>query len=410
MTSEKHIQNITAIQQNMKQLQGLQMLQNLANTEQRGPMPPQGQEMMMMMDLAHHNQSLFLQMLAARQGGAPNQAMEQLMMAAGGEVGEQQEQGNMADPNPTKLFNCVICREFNTDIMDALASHIAVDRSMEGEGEVAMLLGNTHICKLCSYKTNLKANFQLHCKTDKHLARLSLYNHIREGGPSNEWKLGMLAGTNPTQIRCHACDFNTNSLHKLQSHVHTQGHEVSVILFTHLIQAEDAAGPGVRESLGLSYACSLCRFTARGKAALMQHARSLTHLRAEQVASASGEQPGIADIFTVTETSDTEQAESSETGEDFIMTLDDQSTGRTGMRYNVQFGVRHLQRTPRMFRMQIIRGQCPSYCTTSPHPPAAFSKHKYDDNLQIANTIHLQTWRFRNHFNCCLLPIQSECS
>ena len=47
----------------------------------------------------------------------------------------------------------------------------------------------------------------------------------------------------------------------------------------------------------------------------MQHARSLQHLRAEQVASSSGEQPGIADIFTVTETSDTEQAESSETGE-----------------------------------------------------------------------------------------------
>ena len=316
MTSEKHIQNITAIQQNMKQLQGLQMLQNLANTEQqRGPLPPQGPEMMMMMDLAHHNQSLFLQMLAARQSGAPGQVLEQLIVAAGGEVGEQQEQGNMADPNPSKLFNCVICREFNTDILDALASHIAVDRSMEGEGEVAMQLGNTHICKLCSYKTNLKANFQLHCKTDKHLARLSLYNHIREGGPSNEWKLGMLAGTNPTQIRCHACDFNTNSLHKLQSHVHTQGHEVSVILFTHLAQAEEAASSGAREAGGLTYACSLCRVTARGKAGLMAHARSLTHLRAEQAASASGEQPGIADIFTVTETSDTEQAESSETGE-----------------------------------------------------------------------------------------------
>ena len=272
MTSEKHIQNITAIQQNMKQLQGLQMLQSLANPEQRpgGPMPPlqpsPGPEMMMM-DLAHHNQSLFLQMLAARQAGAPNQALEQLMMAAGAEAGEQQAGGDAVDPNPTKLFNCAICREFNTDIMDALASHIAVDRSMEGEGEVAMLLGNTHICKLCSYKTNLKANFQLHCKTDKHLARLSLFNHIREGGPSNEWKLGMLAGTNPTQIRCHACDFNTNSLHKLQSHVHTQSHEVSVILFSHLTQAEDAAGLGVKE---LVYSCSLCRLV------LSQMVKSLT--------------------------------------------------------------------------------------------------------------------------------------
>ena len=184
-----------------------------------------------------------------------------------------------------------------------------------------MLLGGTHICKLCSYKTNLKANFQLHCKTDKHLARLSLYNHIREGGPANEWKLSMLTGTNPTQLRCQACDYNTNSLHKLQSHVHTQSHEVSVILFNHLCQAELNLP---KEVTSLSYTCTLCKFSSRGKAALLSHARSLLHLRAEQLCEArrveaGGEQPGIADIFVVTDCSqysDTEQAESSETGED----------------------------------------------------------------------------------------------
>ena len=244
MTSEKHIQNITAIQQNMKQLQGLQLLQNLSNNQDgRGnnnppipPMPPlqPTNEMMMMMDMAQQNQSIFLQMLASRQTNGhgpmlPAQMMEQLMMTSSG---ENENHSDMADQNPTKLFSCSICNVFSTDILDALSSHIAIDRSMEGEGEVALLLGNTHICKLCSYKTNLKANFQLHCKTDKHLARLSLYNHIREGGPSNEWKLNMIAGTNPTQIRCNACDYNTNSLHKLQSHVHTQNHEASVILFS----------------------------------------------------------------------------------------------------------------------------------------------------------------------------------
>ena len=322
MTSEKHIQNITAIQQNMKQIQGLQMLQNLThnNAADRAPAVSAAvQEPGMMMDM-QHNQSMFLQMLAAnRQMQGP--MMEQMMMTM--MMNNNPGSGDLApepptdinDPNPTKLFNCCICREFNTDLLDSLSSHIAVDRSMENETEVAMMIGNTHICKLCSYKTNLKANFQLHCKTDKHLARLSLYNHIREGGPANEWKLGMLAGTNPTQIRCHACDFNTNSLHKLQSHVHTQNHEASVILFNHLCQAEDAAS----REVSLTYTCTLCRFSARGKAALLHHARSIVHLRAEQHCEArraegGGEQPGIADIFTVTE-NDGDQAESSETGE-----------------------------------------------------------------------------------------------
>ena len=317
MTSDKHVQNITAIQQNMKQLQGIQLLQNLTNTDRNGgvlpalpPLQPAG-EMMMMMEMAsqaQHNQNIFLQLLA--RNSPPD---------LGTEAGDQASEGaqSQSDPNPIKLFNCCICREFSTDTLDGLSSHIAIDRSVEGEGEVQLLLGGTHICKLCSYKTNLKANFQLHCKTDKHLARLSLYNHIREGGPANEWKLSMLTGTNPTQLRCNACDYNTNSLHKLQSHIQTQSHELSVILFSHLCQAELHAPHGLGS---LSYSCTLCKFTSRGKAALLSHAKSLLHLRAEQLCEArrveaGGEQPGIADIFVVTEYSDTEQAESSETGQ-----------------------------------------------------------------------------------------------
>ena len=317
MTSDKHVQNITAIQQNMKQLQGIQLLQNLTNTDRNGgvlpalpPLQPAG-EMMMMMEMAsqaQHNQNIFLQLLA--RNSPPDLGTE-----AGDQAGEGAQ--SQSDPNPIKLFNCCICREFSTDTLDGLSSHIAIDRSVEGEGEVQLLLGGTHICKLCSYKTNLKANFQLHCKTDKHLARLSLYNHIREGGPANEWKLSMLTGTNPTQLRCNACDYNTNSLHKLQSHIQTQSHELSVILFSHLCQAELHAPHGLGS---LSYSCTLCKFTSRGKAALLSHAKSLLHLRAEQLCEArrveaGGEQPGIADIFVVTEYSDTEQAESSETGQ-----------------------------------------------------------------------------------------------
>ena len=139
------------------------------------------------------------------------------------------------DPNPSFLFNCCICRQFSTHSIESLSCHVNLDRYTDPDTDVSILLGGVHLCKLCSYKTNLKANFQLHLKTDKHLARLSLLNHIREGGAGNEWKLKFLLGTNPVQLRCNCCDFYTNSLHKLQVHIQTQAHEVSFQIFKMLI-------------------------------------------------------------------------------------------------------------------------------------------------------------------------------
>ena len=150
MTSDKHVQNITAIQHNMKQLQGIQLLQNLSNTDRGGggglpPLPPlqPPSEMMMMMELAsqasqaQHNQNMFLHLLSRQREGE-----------AGGEAVEPASEASQSqtDPNPVKLFNCCICREFNTDTLDGLSSHIALDRSVEGEGEVQMVLGgNSHL-------------------------------------------------------------------------------------------------------------------------------------------------------------------------------------------------------------------------------------------------------------------------
>ena len=309
MTSEKHIQNITAIQQNMKQIQGLQMLQNLTNTNAADRAPAVSaavQEPGMMMDM-QHNQSMFLQMLAAnRQMQGP--MMEQMMMTM--MMNNNPGSGDLApepptdinDPNPTKLFNCCICREFNTDLLDSLSSHIAVDRSMENETEVAMMIGNTHICKLCSYKTNLKANFQLHCKTDKHLQKLQLVNHIMEGGPTNEWKLNFMNVSNSVQLRCNACDFYTDSIHKLQIHSANQGHEVSGAIFNHLRKTETE----LSKSENLNYNCSLCKHETSGKGLLLQHCRSVKHLQMEQLhilqlrSEGSTSTPEIGDIFTVT--------------------------------------------------------------------------------------------------------------
>ena len=89
-----------------------------------------------------------------------------------------------------------------------------------------------------------------------------------------------------------------------------------MILFSHLCQAEN----NIQDIERISYSCTLCRFSGRGKASLLSHARTLSHIRAEQLAEArrqaeGGDQPDIGDIFTVSESQDGEQAESSETGE-----------------------------------------------------------------------------------------------
>jgi hypothetical protein len=48
-----------------------------------------------------------------------------------------------------------------------------------------------------------------------------------------------------------------------------------MILFHHLVEAERQLAEGKE----VVFSCSLCRFSSRGKALLLQHARTLSHLR-----------------------------------------------------------------------------------------------------------------------------------
>lgn len=184
-----------------------------------------------------------------------------------------------ADPDPSNLYQCCVCNNFATDSLEALGHHLAIDRTRTREGEILALVAGHFVCKLCSYKTNLKANFQLHCKTDKHLQRLQHVNHVKEGGPRNEWKLKYLASpTSPAQLRCHACDYYTNSAHKLALHAASPRHEAAALLLRHLLEASSNV-----PSQGKLYHCALCGFSARHRLPLLQHVRSLRHLQMEQL-------------------------------------------------------------------------------------------------------------------------------
>lgn len=211
------------------------------------------------------------------------------------------------DQNPKHLFTCCVCRSYDCDELEELSTHLSQDRSRTREHEVSIVIAGNYLCQLCNYKTNLKANFQLHCKTDKHLQRLSHVNHIKEGGQSNEWKLRFLTSINPVELRCNSCEFYSNSPHKLQVHTSGQQHQVSALLFSHLQRMESGFGKGDGE--GLLYNCALCKFSARGKHGLLAHVRTMQHLQMEQIhqlqkrAEGNLGQTDIGDIFQVMEES-----------------------------------------------------------------------------------------------------------
>ena len=92
--------------------------------------------------------------------------------------------------------------------------------------------------------------------------------------------------------------------------------QISVILFNHLRRCEGSLSDLDRAS----YNCTLCKFSCRGKSALLQHVRSLRHVQVEQLhqlqrrAEGQMDQADIGDIFQVVDSMDAELAESSETG------------------------------------------------------------------------------------------------
>ncbi|XP_070167201.1 zinc finger homeobox protein 3 isoform X3 [Polyergus mexicanus] len=302
MTSEKHTHNSLVLHQNIKHMQTLSVLSHHHQAQQHHQQaqqqqleqllhlggldkPPQHAEAALA-DMAY-NQALLIQMMTG--GPLPQQLPPDIManMAAmtnlGGDVGlspdSMEPPPEPADQDPAHLYHCCVCNNFATDSLEALGHHLAVDRTRTREGEILTVLNAHFICKLCSYKTNLKANFQLHCKTDKHLQRLQHVNHVKEGGPRNEWKLKYLASpTSAAQLRCHACDYYTNSAHKLALHAASPRHEAAALLLRHLIEASSNI-----QTPGKLYHCALCVFSAKHRLPLLQHVKSMRHFQMEQL-------------------------------------------------------------------------------------------------------------------------------
>ncbi|MBZ3881305.1 Zinc finger homeobox protein 2 [Sciurus carolinensis] len=185
-------------------------------------------------------------------------------------------------PSP-KVFRCLVCQAFSTDSLELLLYHCSVGRSLP-EAEWKEVAGDTHRCKLCCYGTQLKANFQLHLKTDKHAQKYQLAAHLREGGGAMGTPSPVPLGdgtpygsVSPLHLRCNICDFESNSKEKMQLHARGSAHEENSQIYKFLLEME---GAEVGTEPGL-YRCLLCAWETPSRLAVLQHLRAPAHRDAQ---------------------------------------------------------------------------------------------------------------------------------
>nr|XP_012322627.1 zinc finger homeobox protein 2 isoform X2 [Aotus nancymaae] len=167
------------------------------------------------------------------------------------------------DDSPSlKVFRCLVCQAFSTDSLELLLYHCSIGRSLP-EAEWKEVAGDTHRCKLCCYGTQLKANFQLHLKTDKHAQKYQLAAHLREGGGAIGTPSPLPLGDGAPygsisllHLRCNICDFESNSKEKMQLHARGAAHEENSQIYKaqrrlQLLQNGPTAeeGPAVLQSI-----------------------------------------------------------------------------------------------------------------------------------------------------------------
>ncbi|XP_075067324.1 zinc finger homeobox protein 2 isoform X2 [Mixophyes fleayi] len=179
------------------------------------------------------------------------------------------------------VFRCLVCRSFTTDSLEGLLSHASRGRSLP-EREWREVRGDLHCCRLCTYSTQLKANFQLHLKTDKHAQKYQLAAHMREGGAALATAQASAAelpisgysqasSFPPLHLRCNLCEYESNSREKIQMHVQGGGHEESLRVYKFLQAIEGAGGSDV------CFRCAPCDSTAGSRIGMMSHLRSTSH-------------------------------------------------------------------------------------------------------------------------------------
>ncbi|XP_053119609.1 zinc finger homeobox protein 2 [Hemicordylus capensis] len=173
---------------------------------------------------------------------------------------------------PQRLFGCLVCQVFSTDSLEALVRHASAPRSLP-EAEWKEVSGDLHRCRLCAYGTQLKANFQLHLKTDKHALKYQLAAHLREGGGAGAHLGAELPLGPPLHLHCNLCEYETNSKEKMRLHVAGTGHQEALQGYKFLLEME-ATSPGPDPA---QFRCLLCNTDTPNRLVMIQHLHSPQH-------------------------------------------------------------------------------------------------------------------------------------
>ncbi|XP_070686889.1 zinc finger homeobox protein 3-like [Pempheris klunzingeri] len=205
------------------------------------------------------------------------------------------------------VFQCLVCSCFSSDSLESVEQHQNAPRSLPQSEWCSLVAGGCH-CRLCGYTTPLRANFSLHCQTDRHRTRYQLAAHLQEGGNRGQEGAALIAKGNPVQLRCNLCDYVTSSLEKLRGHSLSSHHEASVRVYRFLQQYDGEVDGG-----SWLFHCLLCNHSSSSKLQVLKHSQTPTHQQREgllQLQPMGGEE--LAAIFTIRKSSDGDTGEFSE--------------------------------------------------------------------------------------------------
>ncbi|XP_064202197.1 zinc finger homeobox protein 4-like [Anguilla rostrata] len=290
MTSEKHVHNIMLLQQTLKQIRGglqpgvvpaeAQLYQYYLAQNMGLP----GLKLESPADLSHMMVNPF-QFSPFTSAGLIPGLVNDIDLAKDVHLGSGQPKGDDLpllpagdlSPracDPQKLYQCSLCNRFASDSLEALSLHVSEERVLPLE-DWRTIVGDHYQCRLCGYSTQLRANFLLHCQTDRHLHRYQLAAHLKEAGEPNYWRLKDVAISNPVHLKCNVCDYHSNSVEKLRQHTANQRHEAATKLYKHLQKQES-----MLNSDSCYFYCALCDYSTKAKLHLVQHLHSTKHQQA----------------------------------------------------------------------------------------------------------------------------------
>lgn len=221
------------------------------------------------------------------------------------------------------VFQCLICSSFSSDSLECVEQHLNTPRSLPQSEWCTLVAGGCH-CRLCGYTTPLRANFSLHCQTDRHRTRYQLAAHIQEGGDRGQEGAALIAKGNPVQLRCNLCDYVSSSLEKLRGHSLSAQHEAGIRVYRFLQQYDGEVDGG-----SWLFHCLLCNHSCSSKFQVLKHSQTPTHQQREgliQLQPMGGEE--LAAIFTIrknTEAVTGELSDDMETSNELQIGLQDQT-------------------------------------------------------------------------------------